>query len=107
MSINPFELLKNFGNIQSKMAEFQQKLAGVRVSGSAGGDMVKIEINGQFEVLSVVISPEAADPANIPMLQDLILAAMSDALNKVKEAIRTEVSGMTGGINLPPGFMGM
>ncbi|MDR1316806.1 MAG: YbaB/EbfC family nucleoid-associated protein [Spirochaetales bacterium] len=107
MSINPFELLKNFGNIQSKMAEFQQKLAGVQVSGSAGGDMVRIEINGQFEVLSVFISPEAADPANLPMLQDLIRAAMSDALYKVKEAIRTEVSGMTGGINLPPGFMGM
>jgi DNA-binding YbaB/EbfC family protein len=107
MNINPFELLKNFGNIQSKMAELQGKLAAIHVCGSAGGDMVKVEINGQFEVLSVVISPEAANPDDLPMLQDLIRAAMTDALFKVKEAIRTEISGMTGGINLPPGFMGM
>jgi DNA-binding YbaB/EbfC family protein len=107
MTINPFELLKNFGNIQSKMAELQGKLADVRASGSAGGDMVKVEINGHFEVLSVLIAPEAAELHDLTILQDLIRAAMTNALSKVKEAIRTEISGMTGGINLPPGFMGM
>ncbi|MDR1626556.1 MAG: YbaB/EbfC family nucleoid-associated protein [Spirochaetia bacterium] len=107
MTINPFELLKNFGNIQSKMGELQGKLAGVRVSGSAGGDMVKVEINGRFEVLSVLIAPEAVDPQGVSVLQDLVRAAMTDALHKVKEAIRAEVAGMTGGINLPPGFMGL
>jgi DNA-binding YbaB/EbfC family protein len=106
MTINPFELLKNFGNIQSKMTELQGKLAGIRVTGSAGGDMVKVEINGRFEVLSVRIAPEAAGPDDVSMLQDLIRAATTDALSKVKEALRTEISGMAGGI-LPPGFMGM
>jgi DNA-binding YbaB/EbfC family protein len=107
MNINPFDLLKNFGNIQSKMAELQGKLATVRVTGSAGGDMVKVEMSGQFEVLSVNISSEAADPADIEMLQNLIRAAMTDALCKIKETIRSEMSSLTGGLNLPPGFMGM
>jgi DNA-binding YbaB/EbfC family protein len=107
MNINPFDLLKNFGNIQSKMAELQGRLATVRVTGSAGGDMVRVELNGQFEVLSVSVSPEAADPADIEMLQNLIRAAMTDALHKIKEAIRSEMSSLTGGLNLPPGFMGM
>ncbi|MDR3200628.1 MAG: YbaB/EbfC family nucleoid-associated protein [Spirochaetales bacterium] len=107
MNINPFELLKNFGNIQSKMTEVQGKLAAVRVTGSAGGDMVKVEINGHFEVLSVSISPEAAGPNDIEMLQDLTRAAMTDALHKIKEAIRSEMSALTGGLNIPPGFMGM
>jgi DNA-binding YbaB/EbfC family protein len=105
--MNPFELLKNFGNIQSQMAELQEKLAGVRVTGSAGGDMVTVEMNGQFEVLSVVIAPEAVDINEVAMLQDLVRAAMTNALYKVKEAIRAEVSGMAGGINFPPGFMGI
>ena len=109
MNINPFELLKNFGNIQAKMAEVQEKVSSVRALGCAGGDMVKIELNGKFEVLSVAISPEAADGGDLDMLQDLVHAAMSDALYKIKEAVRTEMSALTGGlgINLPPGFMGM
>jgi DNA-binding YbaB/EbfC family protein len=107
MNINPLELLKNFGNIQSKMAEVQGKLASVRVTGSSGGDMVRVEINGHFEVLSVIISPEAVDPNELSLLQDLVRAAMTDALYKIKEAIRTEMSSLTGGLNLPPGFMGM
>jgi DNA-binding YbaB/EbfC family protein len=107
MSLNFYEMLKNFGNIQSKMAELQEKLAGVRVTGSAGGDMVKVEINGHFEVLSVAISPEAVDPGDLRMLQDITRAAMTDALSKIKEEIRMEMSSLTGGLNLPPGFMGM
>jgi DNA-binding YbaB/EbfC family protein len=107
MSLNFYEMLKNFGNIQSKMAELQEKLATIRVTGSAGGDMVKVEINGHFEVLSVTISPEAVDPDDFRMLQDITRAAMTDALGKIKEEIRTEMSSLTGGINFPPGFMGM
>jgi DNA-binding YbaB/EbfC family protein len=107
MNFNPFELMKNFGAIQTKMTELQGKLAAVKAAGSAGGDMVRVEINGHFEVLSVYISPEAAGPDDLGMLQDLIRAAMTDALQKIKEAIRAEISTLTGGLPLPPGFMGM
>jgi DNA-binding YbaB/EbfC family protein len=109
MNFNPFELIKDFGKIQAKMTELQEKLASVKVAGSAGGDMVRVEINGHFEVLSVYISPEAAAPDDTGMLQDLVRAAMTDALHKIKEAIREKISSLTGGLPLPlpPGFMGM
>jgi DNA-binding YbaB/EbfC family protein len=106
MNFNPFEMMKNLGNIQSKMSELQGKLSTVRATGSAGGDMVKVELSGQFEVLSVHISPEIR-PDELDMLQDLVRAAMTDALHKIKEAVRAEVSSLTGGLPIPPGFMGM
>ena len=107
MNFNPIELMKNFGNIQAKMNELQGKLSTVRVTGFAGGDMVKVEINGHFEVLSVYISPEAIRPEDLPMLQDLVRAAMTDALHKIKDTLRAEVSSLSGGLPLPPGFMGL
>jgi hypothetical protein len=101
------ELLKNFQSIQSKMNETQEKLGSVTVTGTAGGDMVRIEINGHFQVLSVDISPEAIDPSDKEMLQDLVLAAFTDAMTKAKDAIREEMSSLTGGMDIPPGMMGM
>jgi hypothetical protein len=106
MNINPMELLKNFQNIQSKMSEAQERLKHVTATGTAGGDMVRVEVNGQLEVQSVQISQEVVDPNDIEMLQDLILAATTDAMNKVKEKIREEMSSLTGGMDLPPGLFG-
>jgi len=105
MNINPFELMKNFQSLQTKLNETQEKLKSVKVVGSAGGDMVQVEMNGRFEVLAVRISPEAVDPQDLSMLEDLLKAAISDALSKLKEAIRLEMSDLTGGI--PPGFFGV
>ncbi len=107
MAINPFDFLKQFGNMQERMNEIQGRLATISVVGSAGGDMVQVEMNGQMQVLAVHISEEAVDPAEIQMLQDLLQAAFSDALFKIKEKIREEVSSLTGGLNLPPGLMGI
>jgi DNA-binding YbaB/EbfC family protein len=104
---NPFDFLKQFGNIQERMSEIQNRLQGISVVGSAGGDMVQIEMNGHMQVLGVRISEEAVDPEDITMLQDLLRAAFSDALHKTKEKIREEVSSLTGGLNLPPGILGM
>jgi len=106
VAINPFDLLKQFGNMQERMQEIQARLGRLQVTGSAGGGMVQVELNGQLEVTGVVIAPEAADPNDIPMLQDLLRAAFADALFKVKEKIREEVSTVTGGMNLPPGLLG-
>ncbi len=98
--------MKNFQNIQAKLAEAQEKLKELKVTGSAGGDMVSVEMNGQLEVLNVKIGAEAVDPRDADMLQVLVRAAMQDALTKIKEAIREQMTSITGGMGLPPGFMG-
>ena len=105
--MNPFEMLKNLSSLQNGMQEVQSRLAGVSVTGSAGGDMVRITLNGQMSVTNVTIAPEAVDPRDVGMLEDLVLAAMSDAMAKVRDAIQQEVSSFTGGMQIPPGFMGM
>ena len=99
-------MFKNLQNLQSKMGDMQERMQAITSTGSSGGDMVRIEINGQMEVLKVTITPEVVDPEEITMLEDLILAAFSDASAKIKEKIREEMSSITGGMNLPPGFMG-
>ena len=105
--MNPMDIFKNFQNIQSRVNEIQDKLQNVKVTGFAGGDMVKVDMNGQMTVTKVTISPDAVNPDDIGMLEDLVLAAIIDASLKIKESIRQEMSGLTGGMDLPPGFMGM
>ena len=107
MNINPLEFLKNFQNMQSQLNEMQEKMKDITVTGSSGGDMVKVTMNGQMQVQEVSISPEAVNPAEVGMLEDLVLAAFTDAFNKVKDKLRDELSSLTGGAPLPPGFMGM
>ncbi len=107
MNINPMELLKNFQNMQAKITEMQEKLKDVMVTGSSGGGMVQVEMNGQLAVTNVTISKEVVNPEDIEMLQDLVLGAVADALAKVKEKLKEEASSVTGGMNLPPGMMGI
>ncbi len=104
--MNPMDILKNVQQLQSRMSEAQSKLKEITVEGSAGGDMVRVELNGEFTVTRVTISPEAVDPDDVEMLQDLVLAAFSDASYKVRERIQQEMSSVTGGLNLPPGLFG-
>lgn len=106
MAINPFEILKQFQDIQSRMGEIQEKLRTVKVTGAAGGGLVSVELNGQMDVEKVTISPEAVDPEDIRMLEDLVLAAFTDALTRLKEKLKDEMSRLTG-MNLPPGFLGL
>jgi DNA-binding YbaB/EbfC family protein len=107
MANNPFDMLKNLQGLQSRVGEIQEKLRAVRVTGSAGGGLVTVEMNGQMLVEGVTIAREAVEPSDIPMLQDLVLAAMTDALERLKEKIRDEVSQSTGLFGLPPGLLGM
>jgi hypothetical protein len=104
--MNPMDLFKNLQNLQSQFSEMQEKLKAITVTGSSGGDMVRVEMNGQFEVLDLSISPEVVDPNDVNMLQDLVKAALTDAQAKVKEKMQQEMSELTGGMDLPPGFMG-
>ena len=107
MNINPFDLLKNAQMIQEQMGSMQEKLASVRAVGSSGGGMVEIEINGKMEILAVRIKPEVVDPDDVIILQDLIAAALNQALENVREKMASEIGAMAGGmgINLP-GLLG-
>ena len=103
MNINPFDILKNAQKLQEQMGVFQEKLGDIRVSGSAGGGMAEIEMNGKMEVLAVKIAGDAMEDRE--MLEDLIAAAFNNAMEKIREAINREMGAMIpGGI---PGMSGM
>ncbi len=106
MAVNPFDMLKQLQEIQSRMGEIQEKLRTLRVSGTSGGGLVTVEMNGQMEVEKVSILPEAVDTRDIRMLEDLVLSAVSDALSRLKEKLKEEMSLFTG-LNLPPGLLGL
>lgn len=102
--MNPFDLVKNFQEIQSRMTEMQGRLKDITVTGISGGDMVQILMNGQMEVLDVVIAPEIINPDDPGMLEDLVLAAITDAQNKIRERLQEEVGNIPG---LGAGFPGL
>lgn len=99
MSMNPFDILKNAKGIQEQFSRVQAELAEIRVTGASGGGIVKVTINGQFEMIGVELDPVAVDPRDIRMLQDLIVAAHRDASAKVKEYLKDKLGPLAG--NLP------
>jgi DNA-binding YbaB/EbfC family protein len=108
VNINPFDILKNAQKIQEQMGSMQEKLASISETGSAGGGMVEVELSGKMEVLRVRVKEAVVDPQDIAMLQDLVAAAMNQALDKVKDRVQREIGAMAGGMGLvsPPGFFG-
>jgi nucleoid-associated protein EbfC len=96
--MNIKQLMKQAQQMQSKM---QEQMAAVRVEGTAGGGMVKAEMSGDKQLLSITIDKEAVDPNDVEMLQDLVLAAVNEAARKVDEALQSQVGAMTGGMGLP------
>ena len=111
MNINPFDILKNAQKIQEQMGAFQEKLGAISITGSAGGGMIEIDMNGRMDVLAVRIAPEAMEGGDREMLQDLMTVALTNALEKVREAVNREMGGMIPGglqgISGMPGFPGM
>ncbi len=95
------DLIQQAQGLQSKMAALQEELAEKVVTGSSGGDMVKVEANGASEILSITIEKELLDPEDPEMLQDLIVAAVNDALKKSRELMAQEMSKLTGGLPIP------
>lgn len=94
-------MMKQVQQMQAKMAEMQEELAQTEVEGSAGGGMVTVVVNGKFEVVSVSIDPEVVDKDDVEMLQDLVVAAVNQAFQKVQELQAEKMSGLTGGMNIP------
>lgn len=96
MNINPFDILKNAKSIQEQFVHLQEELATVTVTGSSGGGIIKVTLNGKFELLDIHMDPIAVDSRDIPMLQDLIVAAHADASEKVKELLKTKLGPLAG-----------
>lgn len=97
------QMLKQAQAMQSKMAEMQEKLAAMEMTGASGGGMVKVTLNGKNEVRSVKIDPSLVDPKDTEMLEDLVVAAFNDAKTKVDANMAEEMAKITGGLQLPPG----
>jgi len=104
---NMWSLLKQAQQFQAKMAKLQEELGERTVEASAGGGMVTVVANGRQEVLSIKIDPEVIRPEEAEMLQDLILAAVNDALSRAKTMVNEEMGKLTQGLNLPhiPGLI--
>lgn len=96
--------MKQASQMQSKMQEMQKKLADMTIEGVSGGGMVKVTLNGKGEMKAITIDPQLADPQEMEMLQDLIVAATSDARSKLDEKTSEEMQKVTGGLSLPPGM---
>ena len=103
--------MKNLGNmlkeaqkLQSRMAEMQQKLAETEMTGAAGGGLVNVTLNGKGEMRKIKIDPSLADPNEMEILEDLIVAACNDAKAKIEAHLQAEMGKLTGGLPLPPGF---
>lgn len=94
------DLVRQAQKLQTQMAKVQEEMATKTVEGSAGGGMVTVIANGKQEVMSIKIDPEVVDPNDIEMLQDLVVAAANDALKKAQEMVTSEMSKLTGGLNL-------
>jgi DNA-binding YbaB/EbfC family protein len=94
-------MMKQAQKLQAKMLKLQEELADKTVETTAGGGMVKVVANGKQQILSLQIEKEVVDPEDVEMLQDLILAAVNDALTKSQEMVSAEMSNLTGGLNIP------
>jgi len=94
-------IMKQAQQLQSRMLKLQEELAERTVEASAGGGMVRVVANGKQQVLSIQIEEEVVDPEDVDMLQDLILAAVNDALAKAQEMVSQEMGKITGGMNIP------
>jgi DNA-binding YbaB/EbfC family protein len=97
-------LMKQASQMQAKMAEMQEMLENVEVEGIAGAGMVRVRLSGKGEMRGVTIDPKLADPGEMEMLQDLILAAHADAKKKSEAEASEAMKTLTGGLELPAGF---
>ena len=98
-------MLKQAQKLQSKIFKLQEELADKKVETTVGGGMIRAEANGKQELTAIKIDPEVVDPNDVAMLEDLILAAVNDALHKAKDMVSQEMTKLTGALNLPPGLM--
>jgi hypothetical protein len=94
-------MMKQAQKLQTKMMKMQDELSDRTVEGSSGGGMVKVVASGKQQIVSIELENEVVDPDDIEMLQDMIVAAANDALNRAQEMVSNEMTKLTGGLNIP------
>lgn len=94
-------IMKQAKKMQEKIGKLQQELEAKTIEAQAGGGMVRVVVNGKFEVVSLKIEKEVVNPEDIEMLQDLIAAAVNEGIRKSQEMASSEMSKITGGLGLP------
>ena len=96
--MNPLQMMKQAQQLKERV---EQEMSTLRVEGNAGGGMVTVTMSGNKQLLSIVIDPEVVSKDDVPMLQELVLAAVNDALRKVDEGLKNKVGGIMSGLGLP------
>ena len=95
------QMMKQAQKMQAKIMKIQEEMGEQSVEAASGGGMVTVTANGKQEILSIRIEPEVVDPEEVEMLQDLVAAAVNEALKKAQEMMAEEMAKVTGGMNLP------
>jgi DNA-binding YbaB/EbfC family protein len=98
---NPNDMMKQVQKMQEEMARVQEETTQEAITISSGGGMVVVTITGGLEIQSISIKPEVVDPDDIEMLEDLILTATNEAIQKAQSLMETRMSALTGGLNIP------
>ncbi len=104
MPNNMNNIMKQAQKMQKQMAQMQEDIDAMTFEASAGGGAVKAIVSGKKQVLDIILAEEAVDPDDIEMLQDLIVAAVNEAMNTADEEINKKMSGITGGLSMPGMF---
>ena len=99
------QMLRQAQALQRKLAQAQEEISELAVTGSAGGGTVNAVASGTGDLLRIEIAPEAVDPDDVEMLQDLVVAAVNDALRNAREVEQEKLGGLAGGLGLPPGLI--
>ena len=99
--MNPFDMLKNIQSMKEQLGNIQEELAEITATGSSGGNIVNVTLNGKFEIVSVKLDPICVDPRDVQMLQDLIIAAHHDAMTKIQKNIKAKYGPLLNGMNIP------
>ncbi len=98
------QMMKQAQKLQEQMGALQEQLASIELTGVSGGGMVQVTLNGKGDLRRVKIDPSLVDPAEVEMLEDLILAACNDAKAKLEAHVAERMAQLTGGLKLPPGL---
>lgn len=99
--MNMQQMMKQARKMQEQLAAAQENIAQSTVDASAGGGMVKVTVNGEMQITSLKIDPEALDPEDVEMLEDMITAALNEALRGVGDLANRQMGAITGGLNIP------
>lgn len=99
--MNMQQMMKQARKMQEQLAAAQENLKTQSVDASAGGGTVKATVNGEMELTSLTIDPDACDPEDVEMLQDMIMAAVNEAIRGVNELANKQMGAITGGMNIP------